>query len=156
MSYSIIFTEKPVPVNSNNSSRKISYQKSLKTLMENKYKGATRDAKYFYNQGRTLYVLLSHFYKRKLDVDIDNILKYTIDSFEKLLYKNDRQIKYCISQAIQLEENTMSILDLSLMDEDCIGALFDFLKETNHEAVITYFECGIMDNKFYKFNLDRL
>ena len=62
---------------------------------------------------------MTYFYKGRLVRDIDNILKHTIDAFIKVMYKDDRSIKFCLSQAINCD-NAINPIDITDLDADVI------------------------------------
>lgn len=155
MCYSIIFEDKPYSVNKKGGIEKERYQIKIKNIMQQKYPLPLGD-KVHYKYNDKLYVLMAYFHKARLDMDIDNILKYTIDSFCKFLYKDDRQIRYCVSQAIECKNNNLDAIDITNLDEDCALKLKKFIEDDKYDATLTYFECGLMTEKFYKFNLEKI
>ena len=55
--------------------------------------------------------------------DIDNIIKYIVDSFRKYLYPDDRQIEYVLSQSIECQGGAISQIDIGEMDDDVASGL---------------------------------
>ena len=100
---------------------------------------------------------MTYFYKGRLVRDIDNILKHTIDAFIKVMYKDDRSIKFCLSQAINCD-NAINPIDIIDLDADVIMNIQDFMSKEyrGEETAITYIECGHMTDKFYHINLEEL
>lgn len=155
MCYSIIFEEEPYSVNRKGGKEKELYQKKLKDIMQQKYPlPPGKKTHYIYSD--KLYILMAYFHKNRLNRDIDNILKYAIDSFSKFLYRDDKQIRYCVSQAIECKDNNLDTIDISNLDDDCVLRLKKFIEDDKFDATITYFECRLMSEKFYKFNLEKI
>lgn len=153
MIYSIVFTRPPISVNNN--SNHIDYEKELLNLMKLKY--PKRDGeKVSFKRDERLYVQVFYFCKHRCNRDIDNILKYIIDSFRKYLYADDKQIGYVLSQSIILKDNQTIPIDLDIMDDDA-SIILDFLQSTDRNwECCTYFECGNMNDNFHHFNLEEV
>ncbi len=142
------------PVSVNNNTNHTDYENDLRELMEQRYPLA-EGKKTHYAKTDRLYVQLLYICKNRCDRDIDNILKYTIDSFRKFLYKDDRQIGYALSQSIVCKDNYLTGINISQFDKDIAGRILDFLDPENREwKSCTYFECGLMTDKFYHFKLE--
>ena len=142
------------PVSVNNSTQRDSYEKELLSLMRTKYP-LSPGHKTVYDRSERLYVQLIYICKRRCDRDIDNILKYTIDSFRAYLYKDDRQIGYALSQSIVCKDNCLTGISITHFDQDIAEKLLDFLQsESSDKKSCTYFECGLMTDKFYHINLE--
>lgn len=154
MPYTLMFIREPVSVNS--SAKHTVYEAELLELLKNKYQLA-KGKKTLIPKGEALYVQMFYFCKRRCGRDIDNILKYTIDSFRKYLYKDDSQISYVLSQAIVLEDNKVVPIDTNGMDDEALLTLTDFMFTDQRDwTSCTYFECGRKNEKFHHFNLEDL
>lgn len=150
--YTLLIEREPVSVN-NNTQRDL-YEKELLNLMRAKYP-LLSGHKTFYDRTERLYVQLIYICKHRCDRDIDNILKYTIDSFSKYLYKDDRQIGFALSQSIVCKDNSLTGISITQFDQDIAERLIDFLQSENSDKKsCTYFECGLMTDKFYHINLE--
>lgn len=155
MPYSLIIEREPISVNNNNGHD--DYEKELLALLKDKY--PLKDGKKtHYNSQDKIYVQIFYIYKGRIKRDIDNIIKYIVDSFRKYLYKDDKQITYVLSQSIACKEGEITEIDITQMDDDCADKLTEFLlAEYDKEDVSrTYFECGVMNSKFYHLNLENL
>lgn len=153
--YQLIFEGQLYSVNKTDSAKKDEYQKELKSLFLSKYK--IQDFKGQSAPKTNYYFLMTYFYKGRLVRDIDNILKHTIDAFIKVMYKDDRSIKFCFSQAINCD-NAINPIDITDLDADVIMNIQDFMSKEyrGEESAITYIECGHMTDKFYHINLEEL
>lgn len=122
--------------------------------MQDKYGHIVGKNRYYHNNAR-LYVLMAYFHKGRLDRDIDNILKPAIDSFCHIVYRDDSQVRLCISQAVDCSDNTINEIPVDKLDEDCFSTLMRFLLTDDRDCTfLTYFECGEMNNNMYSFNLE--
>lgn len=154
MVYSIIFSRPPISVN--NSSNHKEYEKELLDIMKAKYPQEPGE-KVLFKRDERLYAQVFYFCKNRCNRDIDNILKYIIDSFRKYLYADDKQIGYVLSQSIVLKDNQTIPIDVSMIDDDCNTMLVDFFQSDDRDwECCTYFECGNMNDKFHHFNLEDL
>lgn len=154
MPYTLLIEREPVSGNSK--ADHAEYEKELLDLMKAKYP-LMEGEKTHYKRTDRLYVQLLYICKRRCDRDIDNILKYTIDSFRKYLYKDDSQIGYALSQSLICKENELSVLNLSDFEEPIAEKILEFLSSDDRDRrSCTYFECGIMNDKFYHTNLEDL
>lgn len=154
--FQLIFDGPLYSVNKTNSDKKDEFQKALRSLFLSKYEKQNFKG---HNDSKTnYYFLMTYFYKGRLVRDIDNILKHTIDAFIKLMYKDDRSIKFCLSQAINCDNN-ISMIDITNLDADIILKIQDFMQNIDYlgeETAITYIECGHLTDKFYHINLEEL
>lgn len=154
MPYTLLIEREPVSVNSKTDHSE--YEKELLNLMKEKYP-LNPGSKTHYSRTDKLYVQLLYICKRRCDRDIDNILKYIIDSFRKYLYKDDCQIGYALSQSLTCKDNELSVLNLSDFEESIGEKILEFLTSDDRDwKSCTYFECGVMTDKFYHTNLEKL
>lgn len=154
MAYSIVFTQPPVSVNNNSNHKQ--YEKDLLDIMKKKYPKKEGE-KVSFKRNERLYVQVFYFCKNICNRDIDNILKYIIDSFRKYLYADDKQIGYVLSQSIILKHNQAIPIDINMMDDNEAKVILDFMQsqDRNWESC-TYFECGNMNDNFHHFNLEEV
>ena len=154
--FQLIFEGQLYSVNKSDSNKKEEIQKELKSLFYSKY--GMQNSKGYYHSKTNCYFLITYFYKGRLVRDIDNILKHTIDAFIKVMYKDDRSVKFCLSQAINCD-NTINMIDITNLDSDIVMKLQDFSSNKTYkgeETAITYIECGEMTNDFYHVDLEHL
>lgn len=152
--YTLLIDREPVSVNG--AKHHLKYETELKQMMQEKYP-LTEGHKYHYEKGECLYLQMWYIYKRQCARDIDNIIKYTMDSFTGFLYKNDRQIKYVASQAVAIKDGKISSIELTQFEEDVASGLMDFmLNDDRDRKSCTYIECGVMNDKFNKVNLEKI
>lgn len=153
MAFTLLIEEEPVSVN--NSNRREEFESSLKRMMQAKYP-LKKGAKCHYTLRDRLYVQLFYIHKGRKTRDIDNIIKYIVDSFRKYLYPDDRQIEYILSQSIECQGGGISQIDTSEMDDDIASGLTQFLlaDSSKNDISITYFECGLLNDKFFNLNLE--
>lgn len=144
------------PVSVNNNSNHALYEKELRDLMERRYPLAEGKKTHYDNTDR-LYVQMIYICKNRCNRDIDNILKYAIDSFRRFLYKDDHQIGYALSQSLICKDNNLIGINLSQFDKDIAERVLEFLDSQDRDwKSCTYFECGLMTDKFYHFQLEDL
>lgn len=154
MPYTLLIEREPVSVNSK--ADHAEYEKELLNMMKAKYP-LEAGSKTHYSRTDRLYVQLFYICKRRCERDIDNILKYTIDSFRKFLYKDDSQIGYALSQSLICKENELEVLNISDFEEPIGAKILEFLTSDDRDwKSCTYFECGIMNDKFYHTDLESL
>lgn len=153
MAFTLLIEEEPVSVN--NSNRREEFERSLKRMMQAKYP-LKNGTKCHYTRRDRLYVQLFYIHKGKKTRDIDNIIKYIVDSFRKYLYPDDRQIEFVLSQSIECQGGAISQIDTSEMDDDVASGLTQFLLADSPKSDIsrTYFECGLLNDKFFNLNLE--
>lgn len=154
--FQLIFEGQLYSVNKTDGEKKSNYQKELRTLLKSKY--GTQESKGHYPPNTNCYFLMTYFYKGRLVRDIDNILKHTIDAFIRVMYKNDSCIKFCLSQAVNCDNN-INTIDITDLEVDIIEKIQDFLFNKPYlgeETAITYIECGEMTDKFYHVDLEHL
>ena len=152
--YKLLIEREPVSVNNN--SNHAEYENELLGLMKQRYP-LLPGQKTHYARTDKLYVQMIYICKNRCQRDIDNILKYTIDSFRKYLYKDDHQIGYALSQSIECKDNNLTGINITQFDKDIAERIFEFLNSDNRDwKSCTYFECGLMTDKFYHCNLEDL
>lgn len=150
--YTLLIEREPVSVN--NTANHVEYERELLNLMKRKYP-LPQGQKTHYKYNDRLYVQLIYICKNRCDRDIDNILKYTIDSFSKFLYRDDHQIGYALSQSIVCGVNNLTTVDITQFDKNIAERITDFLLSEDMEwRSCTYFECGLMTDKFYHYKLE--
>lgn len=142
--YSLAFND--TPVSENNPENRDVYEQSLLRQIKGKYEiGEGTQA--FFNRRSELYVLLVFIYKDYQFGDFDNYLKYTVDAFKKCIYADDKSVKFFQVYGIPCN-NALTYMDVSNLDEDCLGAITDFVSGTGdngeYQDVIGYFECGAL------------
>lgn len=144
------------PVSVNGKANHSQYENELLALMKQKYP-LSNGEKTHYSRTDRLYVQMLYICKNRCDRDIDNILKYTIDSFRKFLYKDDSQIGYALSQSIVCKDNSMTGINISSFEKRIAERILDFLESEDRDwKSCTYFECGLMTDKFYHFKLEEI
>lgn len=154
--FQLLFEGQLYSVNKSNSDKKEVFQNELKALFLSKY--GTQVTKGYYPPKTNCYFSMTYFYKGRLERDIDNIIKHTIDAFIKIMYKDDRNIKFCLSQAVNCD-NTINTIDITNLDADIIVKIQDFASNIPYrgeETAITYIECGEMTENFYHVNLENI
>ena len=152
--YQIVCKNEPLSVNSASSERKDGYKKEIENVLKGKYPQLGQES-CPYDRSKNCYFLMAYFYKGRLSRDNDNIIKYTQDAFSKLVFKDDRQVKFCLSEAIPCD-NGATVLDMTNLEDDVAGDLFSFIQgdyDKEHVSV-TYIECGEMNDKFYNIRLE--
>ena len=154
--FSLAFNDTPVSVN--NPDNKDVYEQSLLRQIKTKYnvgEGTTA----FFNRRSELYVLLVFIYKNSQFGDFDNYLKYTVDAFKKCIYADDKSVKFFQVYGIPCN-NALSYMDVSNLDEDCLGAITDFVGGVGdidcYQDVMGYFECGEITSNFYNLRLGEI
>lgn len=148
------FILKGEPKSLNGSKNHIEFEKELLDQFKQKYPKQPGE-KAFYDYSRPLYVQIYYFCKNKRGRDVDNIMKYMIDSFDKYLYKSDRQIYYTLCQSIEIYDNQMTSVSVTDFDEETAATLYEFLNSEDRDwKSCTYFECGVMTDKFYHLDLE--
>lgn len=144
------------PVSVNIKAKHLDYEAELLASMMMRYP-LLSGRETFYGENDRLYVQLLYISKKKRRLDVDNIMKYTIDSFRKYLYKDDRQIEYALSQSITCKDNELTGISVGQFEESIAERIFEFLlSEDEARNSCTYFECGLMTDKFYHPNLEEL
>lgn len=152
--FTLLIEREPVSVNSK--ANHSEYEQELLSLMKQRYP-LQQGQKTHYAYSDKLYVQLIYICKNRCERDIDNILKYTIDSFCKFLYRDDHQIGYALSQSIVCKDNNLTGINISYFDKDIAARLLDFLESQDRNwKSCTYFECGLMTDKFYHFKLENI
>ena len=154
--FQLIFDGQLYSVNKTDGEKKKIFQKELKSLFLSKY--GEQESKGHYPSKTNCYFLMTYFYKGRLERDIDNILKHTIDAFIKIMYNDDRSVKLCLSQAVNCD-NTINTIDITNLDAEIILKLQDFVANKPYrgeETAITYIECGEMKDNFYHVDLENL
>lgn len=152
--YTLLIEREPVSVNSKSNHK--DYEKELLEHMMVRYPLESGKKTHFSRNDR-LYVQMIYICKNRCDRDIDNILKYTIDSFRKFLYKDDQQIGYALSQSIVCKDNSLTGISISKFERDIAERILDFLESEDRSwKSCTYFECGLMTERFYHFNLEEI
>lgn len=106
-----------------------------------------------YAAGEQLYGLAYYFFKTNLLLDADNLSKPIWDSLNGVAYADDRQIISRTINAINLNENEISMMDFTGVDSDL---LVDVVAAAFEEEHFIYVECGIINKKMWKFNLEDL
>lgn len=155
MMFQALYTDEPVSVNANNTERKEEFKRNILELFVKRYPRELNDDCPIRN--KKCYFLMIYFYKKRKQRDIDNILKYTIDALRKKIYKDDRLIEFCLSESISCDDGIESI-DMTSMDGNIASQLYDFITaeyDREHTSV-TYIECGLMNDHFYKIGLEEL
>ena len=155
MMFQALYTDEPVSVNGNNAKRKEEYQKNILELFSSRYPNELSGGCPIRN--KKCYFLMMYFYKGRKQRDIDNILKYTIDALRKKIYNDDKLIEFSLSESISCDKDIMSI-DMTFMDKDIISKLYDFIAQEydKEHFSVTYIECGLMNDNFYKIGLEEL
>lgn len=154
--FQLIFEGQLYSVNKTDSEKKKNFQDEMKSLLLSKY--GKQEAKGHYSSKTNCYFLMTYFYKGRLERDIDNILKHTIDAFIKIMYNDDRSVKFCLSQAVSCD-NTINMIDITNLDADVVMKIQDFSSNKLYrgdETAITYIECGEMTDDFYHVDLEHL
>ena len=153
MAFTLLIEEEPVSVN--NSNHREEFERTLKRMMQAKYP-LKESAKCHYTRRDRLYVQLFYIHKGRKTRDIDNHIKYIVDSFKKYLYPDDKQLDYVLSQSIECNGGAISQIDISEMDDDVASGLTQFLLSdfSKDDISRTYFECGLMTDKFFNLNLE--
>lgn len=154
--FQLLFEGQLYSVNKSSREKKKVYQNELKSLLLSKY--GKQPPKGYYPPKTNCYFSMTYFYKGRLGRDIDNILKHTIDAFIKIMYQDDRNIKFCLSQAVNCD-NTINTIDITNLDAEIILKLQDFVANKPYrgeETAITYIECGEMTDNFYHVDLENL
>ena len=112
--YTLLIEREPISVNNN--STHAEYENELLELMKQRYP-LLPGQKTHYARTDKLYVQMIYICKNRCQRDIDNILKYTIDSFRKYLYKDDHQIGYALSQLIECNGNKRKVYSSLLVSD---------------------------------------
>lgn len=154
--FQLIFEGQLYSVNKTDAKKKKEFQNELKSLFFSKY--GVQEPKGHYPSKTNCYFLMTYFYKGRLERDIDNILKRTIDAFIKIMYNDDRRVKLCLSQAVNCD-NTINMIDITNLDADVVMKIQDFSTNRPYkgeETAITYIECGEITDNFYHVDLEHL
>lgn len=152
--YQLLLKEEPISLNNAKNGKKDNYKTYLRNLLDKKY--GLNGKKAVYDKSHKCYILLAYIYKGQKNRDIDNILKYTQDAFSKKIFKDDKQVHLCVSEAISCDSGDISLIDMSHVDEDIAADIYEFTNgeyDWNHVSV-TYIECGEMNSNFYKIALE--
>lgn len=152
MPYTFLMVNEPRSLN--NKKNHLVYEKELLDQFKKKYPRQPGE-KAFYDNSRPLYVQIFYFVKCRRSRDVDNILKYMIDSFNKYLYRSDMRISYTLSQAVELRDNQITPISFSDFDDETAAKLYEFMTSDDDSWIsCTYFECGVMTDKFYHIDLE--
>jgi Holliday junction resolvase RusA-like endonuclease len=98
-----------------------------------------------------LYGLVYYFFTVNTGTDADNISKPIWDCLKGKLFSDDKQVKLRTAGSFDLTKNDFKILDFSGVKGEVIAELLDAFDNEEH---IVYIECGLLDMKMYKFNLE--
>jgi hypothetical protein len=120
------------------------------------YLGSVRSAccRYNHRHGRftkELYGIVYYFFQKNTGTDADNISKPVWDCLTNHLFHDDQQVKLRIAGCFDLMENDFCFLDITSIPTDIASDLVDSIYENEHTV---YVECGDLDYKFFKFNLE--
>lgn len=152
--YQLLLKEEPISLNNAKNGKKGNYKAYLRNLLDKKYDLTGKKA--VYDKSHKCYILLAYIYKGQKCRDIDNILKYTQDAFSQKIFRDDKQVHLCFSEAISCDSGDINLIDLNHLDEDIAADIYEFMNseyDRNHVSV-TYIECGEMNSNFYKIALE--
>lgn len=155
MAFQVIYDGEPFSVNRKDSEGKKVYKREIKKLFDKKYH-FSQDGN-FPKKNVPFYFLLCYFYKKESGRDVDNGLKYTIDSLIHFVYADDKQVHYAVGMAIECESE-LQMIDVSDLDADIAMRIVKFAHSKYHRGMggITYVECGEMNSNFFKFGLGEI
>lgn len=105
-----------------------------------------------YTSGQ-LYGLAYYFFRENLSLDADNLSKPIWDALNGVAYTDDGQIVTRVINAINLNENEISMIDFTGIDGRLLSDLVAAAYEEKH---LVYVECGIVNKNMWKFNLENL
>ncbi|MCI5540340.1 RusA family crossover junction endodeoxyribonuclease [Campylobacter lanienae] len=82
----IVYKDKPASINNKNDNAKTAYQNSISKQL----KRSSKSARCFYHGWRDLVVDI--LWRQSNPADIDNIIKYTLDTLKGICYNDDKSI----------------------------------------------------------------
>ena len=118
-----------------------------------KYKELVRDClkRYYPNSpvqnDEKLYGIVYYFYKRKTDIDADNLSKPIWDALRTVLYNDDRIIKLRYAGLYDLN-NAVTKLDFTKMPKAVYMDFLNYTEDTKNEHLI-YIELGNLNDNLY-------
>lgn len=135
--------------------------KSYNSWKKNSEKGQNyiqeiRNSFILYNSSFTkktehLYGIAYYFHSKKIGTDADNISKPIWDGLTDFLFVDDKQVKLRIAGCFDLNQNDFDVLDVSGVSGNVVAELMDAIEKEEH---IIYVECGSLNDKLFKFNLE--
>lgn len=105
----------------------------------------------FTKKTEQLYGIAYYFHSKKTGTDADNISKPIWDGLTDFLFVDDKQVKLRIAGCFDLNQNDFDVLDVSGVSGNVVAELMDSINTEEH---IIYVECGSLNDKLFKFNLE--
>lgn len=154
--FQLLLKEEPISLNNTKNGKKDKYKNILHDMLDKKYEMQGKKA--VYDKSYRCYILIAYIYKGKKGRDIENILKYTQDAFSKKIFKDDKQVHFCLSEAISCDSGDINLIDMTNVDEDIAADIYEFTNSEydKNQLSVTYIECGEMNNNFYKIALEEI
>lgn len=100
-----------------------------------------------------LYGLIYYFFNKDVGLDADNISKPIWDALNKIAYTDDRQIITRTANAINTNTHDINMIDFTGIEGKTVTAITSSIIDNEHTI---YIECGTVNEKFWKFNLESL
>lgn len=92
--------------------------------------------------GERMYARIVYFHRGRTRTDVDNVIKPTLDAFERLLYQNDRQVVKCVSEKVDIVREDFVIVGDALPG-DVYEQLLRMLGDEANPHVL-YIEVGTL------------
>lgn len=105
----------------------------------------------FTKKTELLYGIAYYFHSKKTGTDADNISKPIWDGLTDFLFIDDKQVKLRIAGCFDLNQNDFGVLDVSGVSGKVVAELIESIGTEEH---IIYVECGSLNDKLFKFNLE--
>lgn len=105
----------------------------------------------FHKRTELLYGIAYYFHNKTTGTDADNISKPIWDGLTNFLFDDDKQIKLRVAGCFDLKQNDFGVLDVSGVSGKVVAELMDAIDSEDH---IIYVECGSLENKLFKFNIE--
>lgn len=131
-----------------NARKKEAYTTNLQREFQNQNLGHIK-----YPLAEKLYGLIYYFFNTDLGLDCDNISKPIWDALNVLVYDDDRQVITRTANSINMNIHDIRLIDFTGVDGETITAITSSILANEHTI---YVECGLVNEKFWKFNLESL
>jgi Holliday junction resolvase RusA-like endonuclease len=127
--------------------------RSVNAKQTEKYKEKIKEYfRYYYPDmsifdNEKLYGIVYYFYRRKTELDADNLSKPIWDALETVLYNDDRIIKLRYSGIYDLK-NDVTKLDITRMPKNVYSDFLEYIENIECEH-LSYIELGKLNNSLF-------
>ena len=137
--FQLLLKEEPISLNNTKNGKKDKYKNILHDMLDKKYEMQGKKA--VYDKSYRCYILIAYIYKGK-----------------KKIFKDDKQVHFCLSEAISCDSGDINLIDMTNVDEDIAADIYEFTNSEydKNQLSVTYIECGEMNNNFYKIALEEI